>query len=442
MSDFNLVNLLLLVLLVGVICTLGAVLWRGKKRGEKTKQEIQSIQDQLKASFSLSGYLLDAHDEAAVVLVAMRSGHELIGAGGCAFVPFSEWEKTLPVLQHGNLRFIHEPAWQTRLSEPATRHICRNCSKKESGAGCVLLQGPVDAENVYCVSLRCSGRVIGVISYFFTEPPEITEDQQLFLSELVRVTDLTLDAFRMRSRELSSRPYLQESAVLEKELAALTVESQNLLHQLEYQAVLNERTRLAREIHDGLAQTLAFLKMETVRMQMHISKGEVASINQTLQACHQTLSDAYLDARQAIDNLRRAPDESLTDWLEMTTSDFSTLTGLSIDISNVKLAHVFPNRIKAQLCRIAQEALTNIRKHAQASMVTISALQHGDEVILEITDDGCGFTPVDVRSASMYGLRSMRERAESISADFQIVSAPETGTTIRLHIPTSEKINS
>ncbi len=89
--------------------------------------------------------------------------------------------------------------------------------------------------------------------------------------------------------------------------------------------MLDERTRLAREIHDGLAQTLAFLKIEAARMQGYVSKGEVDAVTRTLQACYQTLSDAYLDARQAIDNLRHVPDEALGDWLQMTAADFKTL---------------------------------------------------------------------------------------------------------------------
>jgi len=181
--------------------------------------------------------------------------------------------------------------------------------------------------------------------------------------------------------------------------------------------------------------------METARMQIQISKGEIALIDQALQACHKTLSEAYLDARQSIDNLRRAPDEKFSDWLETTASDFKLLTDVAIDLSDLRLDTTFPNNIKAQLIRIVQEALTNIRKHALADMVSIAAFERAGEIILEIKDNGRGFTPEEVTSVSRYGLRSMRERAESIHADFQIISAPGAGTTISLKIPTVEKIN-
>ena len=178
---------------------------------------------------------------------------------------------------------------------------------------------------------------------------------------------------------------------LKKKLVSLDAQNEKLLEQLEYEAVLGERTRLAREIHDGLAQTLAFLKMEAARMQTYISKGDVDSVTRTLQACHQTLSDAYLDARQAIDNLRRVPDEVLGDWLQMTAADFKTLTDMTVDVTNVNLIHVFEPSVKAQLIRIVQEALTNIRKHAQSCTVTISAFERDGEAILEVRDNGCGF---------------------------------------------------
>jgi len=418
------------------------ILWRKQKLERNTKKDFESVQKELDASFSLSGYLLEATNEKTVILAAMRSGFDLLGAEGSTFVPLNEWKRSVPGLKHGNMQLLQEPAWQTRLTEPATRHICRNCKDRQAGTECILLQNTTNGESIYCLALRCCGREIGVINYFFHKPPQITEIQGLFLSELVRLTDLRLGALHAHAQELDSLRQSRQPAISNEEFTALNAENKELLVQLENQAVLNERTRISREIHDGLAQTLAFLKMEIARMQLQIAKGEIASIDQALQACHKTLSDAYLDARQSIDNLRRAPDENFSDWLETTASDFKILTGVTIDLSDVKLDTIFPNNIKAQLIRIVQEALTNIRKHAQAGLVSISAFERMGEITLEIKDNGCGFTPPEeVHSVSRYGLRSMRERAESINADFQIISAPGVGTTINIHIPTVEKIN-
>lgn len=271
--------------------------------------------------------------------------------------------------------------------------------------------------------------------------------------ELVRDSGLKLLALPVAWREneplgmllLGSQPshkFTRRQLMLLRTVAgqaALLIQNDLLMTQLEYQAVLDERSRLSREIHDGLAQTLAFLKMEAARMQSYIAKGEFESVGQTLQACYQTLSDAYLDARQAIDNLRRIPEEDLADWLEITATDFKTLTGLQINVSSVEFEHTFSPAIKAQLTRIVQEALTNIRKHAQSCTVSISMLEREGDLIVEVKDNGRGFSPEDGHSASQHGLRSMRERAESIGADFQIISAPDMGTTVRLRIPITEQ---
>jgi two-component system nitrate/nitrite sensor histidine kinase NarX len=258
---------------------------------------------------------------------------------------------------------------------------------------------------------------------------------------MVRLVGLALDALRDHAKEVETSRLTYAPLNLKEQLVALDSRNAELLEQLEYKAILDERTRLAREIHDGLAQTLAFLKMETARMQAYLSKGNVDAVTRTLQACHKTLSDAYLDARQAIDNLRRVPDERLSDWLESTAAEFTTLTGIQVDLSMVQLRYAFSQGEKAQLVRIVQEALTNVRKHSQACQVTFSVFEHNEAVILEVRDNGRGFTPEETQPASQYGLRSMRERAESIGADFQIISTPGAGTSLRLRIPIREKAN-
>ena len=409
---------------------------------KQVKPESERIHQQLKASFTLAGYLLEAQEEGAAILATMRAGNDLLGAEGCAFVPFSEWKQSLPALKYGEAVFLQDEGWLERLSAPATRHTCRVCESKQAGTECILLQEPADSQNVFCVSLRCGGREIGLISYFFSVPPQVSDDQHLFLAEMVRLADLTLDDLRNHEQEIDAIRHAFSPVDLKKQLITLDEKNEELLEQLENKAVLDERTRLAREIHDGLAQTLAFLKIEAARIQGYISKGELDAVTRALQACHRTLSDAYLDARQAIDDLRRSPDEELSDWLQTTASNFKILTDIEVDVSNVHLSHVLPPNVKVQLTRIVQEALTNVRKHAEACTVSISVYECGSDAIIEVKDNGRGFAPEDVLSISQYGLRSMQERAETIDADFQIISAPGTGATIRLQIPIRDKVNS
>ncbi len=219
--------------------------------------------------------------------------------------------------------------------------------------------------------------------------------------------------------------------------AALLIQNAHLMMRVEYQAVVDERARLAREIHDGLAQTLAFLKIQAAQMQNYLSRGEMDRLTATLQANYRTLSDAYLDARQAIDNLRRVPSSNLRGWLEQVIADFEEGSGLKVDMTGFDLDQTFSPNIQAQLIRIIQESLSNVRKHARASHVRFVGREINQAWLIEIVDDGSGFSPDQLELSARHGLRGMRERAEMIGADFQIISTPGKGTTISLRLPSS-----
>ncbi len=222
--------------------------------------------------------------------------------------------------------------------------------------------------------------------------------------------------------------------------AALLVENERLFRSLEYKVVIQERTRLAREIHDGLAQTLAFLKLQAAQMQSYLEKGDLTRLSKVLKENYQVLADAYLDTRQSIDNLRLTPVAGLETWLEQAAVDFeANNSGLQVDRQVPALSAAWVNalspEIQAQLIRIVQEALNNIRKHAHAKQVCIYMREWQDELVIEIQDDGQGFDADEVPELSQHGLRGMRERADMIGADFQIISKAFQGTTVRLVLP-------
>ena len=218
--------------------------------------------------------------------------------------------------------------------------------------------------------------------------------------------------------------------------AALVVHNINLMAQLEYRAIIDERTRLAREIHDGLAQTLGFLKLKSAQAQNYLQRGELDQLRDTLDTCYEVLSDAYQDARQAIDGLRVSPSEDgLTVWLHQTVAEFREYNDVSISFYEAEVERALAPEIQAQLIRIVQEALNNVRKHAHARNVEISCTQTENDMILEIRDDGVGFLSEDVPGPSQYGVHGMRERAELIGAEFQVISQPQEGTAVRIRMP-------
>jgi len=217
---------------------------------------------------------------------------------------------------------------------------------------------------------------------------------------------------------------------------ALVVQNVNSAAELEYKTIVQERTRLAREIHDGLAQTLGFLKLKMAQMKNYIDQGEQEKLRQTISVCYHSLSEAYQDARQAIDGLRIShSDLNIKAWLLQTVADFESNTGVRIEICSPFHEVELAPEVNAQLIRIVQEALSNVRKHSDGTLVEISSREYHGALILEIMDDGVGFYPEDVTITSQYGLKGMRERAELIGADFQVISRPGEGTTIRIRLP-------
>lgn len=223
---------------------------------------------------------------------------------------------------------------------------------------------------------------------------------------------------------------------------SLVLQNINLLAQIEYTTIVQERTRLAREIHDGLAQTLGFLKLKVAQMKTYLRDGEIETARQTVDACYETLADAYQDARHAIDGLRILPsEEGLAGWMRQTAREFEETSGIPVLVLDPVASLDLPPEIHVQLIRIVQEALSNVRKHANAGSVQVSCQEYAGEVVLEVRDDGLGFSPEDIPGPSQHGLRGMRERAELIGADFQVISLPERGTTIRISLPTVKESN-
>jgi two-component system, NarL family, nitrate/nitrite sensor histidine kinase NarX len=217
--------------------------------------------------------------------------------------------------------------------------------------------------------------------------------------------------------------------------AALLVENERQRLSLEYHTIIQERVRLAREIHDSLAQTLAYLKLTAAQMQSQLANGDMLRLEQSLNHSYQALSEAYLETRTVIDNLRAEPNKNVLIWLEQISWDFKKTTNLEV-VCNLSPSELeIRPEIQAQLMRIVQESLSNVRKHAHASKVWLQLRVWNGELILEISDDGVGFSAEDILELARYGLRGMRERAELIGADFQIISQPGGGTTIRLQMP-------
>ena len=221
--------------------------------------------------------------------------------------------------------------------------------------------------------------------------------------------------------------------------AALAIGNAQLHSRVQQMAILEERYRLSREIHDGLAQTLGSLGWQLDHMQSLLAKADLNSLANALETGRQMVREAYLDVREAIDGLRLPGNQSgqLPAAIEECVADFEERSGLKVALDLDGRFITLPPETELQLLRIMQEALTNIRKHAGASKVWVRLHYQEAEhcVHLTMADDGQGFDPALPRGKGHLGLSTMRERAQSLKGELTIVTGPNQGTRITVTLP-------
>jgi signal transduction histidine kinase len=200
-------------------------------------------------------------------------------------------------------------------------------------------------------------------------------------------------------------------------------------------AALEERARLARELHDGLAQDLWLAKLKAGRLSALVTLEEGGM---ALCAELESAIDAGLaDARQAVMALRvsaQGSDAPLADLLGRYIDDFGDRFGLRVEFACPAGFPQLDHRAEAELLRIAQEALNNVRRHADATVVRVSLDRTPEGVVLSIRDNGRGFDPAALVDGG-YGLSSMKERATIINALLTITSREQGGTDVTVSAP-------
>jgi signal transduction histidine kinase len=212
-------------------------------------------------------------------------------------------------------------------------------------------------------------------------------------------------------------------------------------------AIVEERERIARELHDGLAQVLGYVNTKATAIRFLVKKNQTEAAEKQLLQLEQAARGLFVDVREAILGLRLTSqsDLKLAAMLTGYAQHFSQLADLPVEVtiapSVEKLA--LPAESELQLLRIVQEALSNVRKHSQASSASISVQNGGALVELTVSDNGCGFDPERVRHGEAggrphFGLSTMRERADAIGAEFLVESRPGAGTRVTVRLQTQE----
>ena len=218
--------------------------------------------------------------------------------------------------------------------------------------------------------------------------------------------------------------------------AAVALENSRLYQQAEYVATLEERQRIAAEMHDGLLQTMNFMRLMAQMLKEQLAAGEAEKVPVTLRQIERAEEQAEREIRQAIDSLQ--DDYPLNDTLQ------ERLGVLAAELSLNQPPVTFENRVvrplvlsrqeSEQVLRVAREAALNAQRYSQASQIAILLEKHADEVVLAVADQGVGFapeqTPKDGRAH--FGLKIMRARSARLGGHLSIQSAPGVGTQVEL----------
>jgi two-component system nitrate/nitrite sensor histidine kinase NarX len=259
-------------------------------------------------------------------------------------------------------------------------------------------------ESLVSVPVRLQQRLIGEIDLFFRKPVELSADETELLDALASHLASALEGLR--------------ATALEREAA-----------------VGEERSLLARELHDSIAQSLAFLKIQAQLLRNAIDRQQADKVQTTLDELDEGLRESIGDVRELLVHFRtRTNIENIEGALQETLLKFQHQTGLPAHLQIRGTGLPLPPDVQVQVLHVLQEALSNVRKHAQATQVSLE-VDKGERWRFTVRDNGRGFDAEREHGESHVGMKIMRERAERIGARVALASSSAQGTAVVLTLP-------
>lgn len=257
-------------------------------------------------------------------------------------------------------------------------------------------------------SILCDKRKLGVYNLYFRRPQALSAQQIHLLEQLGHHLGVAIENQRLKSRE--------------KELA-----------------VSEERNLLAQELHDSIAQGLAFLNIQVQLLQDSLRKGKTEEAMQTAGQLREGVQESYDDVRELLVHFRtRVHQSDLDSAINAALEKFEGQTGIGTTFERLGTSAPMAPTDEIQIMHIVQESLSNIRKHAAASHVRVVVEREFGTCRISIVDDGRGFDPENdpnCRSDRHVGLQIMRERAHRIGGECRITSKPGEGSCVTLTLP-------
>ena len=226
---------------------------------------------------------------------------------------------------------------------------------------------------------------------------------------------------------------LADQAVIAVQHSLMAVHLQSL-------AVLDERARIAREMHDGLAQILGYMNLQVQTLEALLKQDKRDTLFSELRQMRSAVQTAHADVRENILSLRTtlSTEAGVVSAIQDYVDGFSVQAGIEVSFSNHAGDELGLSPLaEVQLVCILQEALANVRKHAGAANVFVTLVRAEDSALLEIVDDGIGFIQPVARDR--FGLHTMRERAESVGGELAVTSQLGSGTRIVCRLPVVQR---
>jgi len=259
-------------------------------------------------------------------------------------------------------------------------------------------------ETIVSIPIRLHDRLMGEVDLFFHAQCDITDAERSLLEALTAHLAAAMDNIRLLS--------------LEKEAA-----------------VSQERSFIARELHDSIAQSLAFLKIQVQLMQDALNDQNPVQAQSVLLEIDAGVRESYADVRELLVHFRtRANAEDIEPALQTTLRKFEQQTGIPATLNMQGNALPLAPDLQIQVLHIVQEALSNVRKHAGATRVWLD-VQQQPQWRFEVRDNGIGFNNDAGQDETHVGLRIMAERAQRIDSTLEVVSLDRRGTSVILTLP-------
>ena len=247
-------------------------------------------------------------------------------------------------------------------------------------------------------------QVLGIFNLYFREHQELSKPEICLLETLGQHLGVAVENQRLRSRD--------------RELA-----------------VSEERNLLAQELHDSIAQGLAFLNIQVQLLQDSLDKQRPGEVQATVDQIREGVKESYEDIRELLVHFRtRVSQADLDAAIRNSLDRFAGQTGIATTFSAIgKRAPLEPDE-QVQVMHIVQESLSNIRKHAQATQVEVKVERSADGTVIAVSDNGIGFAAGghDDPTGRHVGLKIMQERARRVGGRCTVASAPGQGTRVEL----------